>query len=130
LAGGNGRDIVRGARVMRELGGGLGFAMADRKDKRSRKELTDRWKADQRAAARAKLPLPDDQMKAMFDMLDVEFPRQGCDHTLRITRAWLQSKGLPVEAVVAWLHDNGGGCDCEALANAEEAWLEANHDAR
>jgi hypothetical protein len=23
---------------------------------------------------------------------------------------------------VAWLHDNGGYCDCEALANAEEAW--------
>jgi hypothetical protein len=102
--------------------------MADRKDKRSRKESLDRWKADQRAAARAKLPLPTRQMQAMFDMLDVEFPRQGCDHTLRLTRAWLESKGLPVEAVVVWLHENGGHCDCEALANAEEAWRDAIHD--
>jgi hypothetical protein len=67
-------------------------------------------------------------MKALFDMLDVEFPRQGCDHTLRLTRAWLASKGLPVQPVVAWLEDNGGYCDCEALANAEEAWRHAIHD--
>jgi hypothetical protein len=102
--------------------------MAERKDKRSRKEALDRWKADQRAAARAKLPLPDDQMQALFDMLNVEFPRQGCDHTLRLTRAWLAANGLPVEPVAAWLQDNGGFCDCEALANAEEAWRSAIAD--
>jgi len=103
--------------------------MANRDDKRRRKEALDRWKADQRAVARAVLPLPDDQMKAMFDMLEVEFPRQGCDRTLRLSRAWLQSKGLPTEAVVAWLHDNGVYCDCEALANAEQAWQDAVRDA-
>jgi hypothetical protein len=104
------------------------FEMADQNERRSRKEALHRWKAQQRAASRAKLPLSDGQMKAMFDMLDVEFPRQGCDHTLRLTRAWLHSNGLPVEAVVDWLHENGGFCDCEALANAEEAWLAAIHD--
>jgi hypothetical protein len=102
--------------------------MADRKDKRSRKEALDRWQAGQHASARAKLPLPDDQMKALFDMLDIEFPRQGCDHTLRLTRAWLESNALPVEEVVAWLHENGGNCDCEAFANAEPAWHDAIHD--
>jgi len=102
--------------------------MANRQHKRNRKEGLDRWKADQRASARANLPLPDDQMQALFDMLDVEFPRQGCDHTLRLTRAWLESKNLPVEPVVAWLHENGGYCDCEALANAEGAWQDAIHD--
>lgn len=102
--------------------------MADHKDKRSRKEALDKWKSDQRAAARAKLPLSNDQMQALFDMLDVELPRQGCDHTLRLTRAWLVTKELPHESVVAWLHENGGFCDCEALANAEQAWQEAIHD--
>ncbi len=99
--------------------------MVDRKNKRSRKEALDRWKADQRAAARARLPLQDGQMQAMFDMLDVEFPKRGCDRTLRLTREWLISNSLPVERVVAWLHENGGYCDCEALANAEQAWQEA-----
>jgi hypothetical protein len=107
---------------------GGGGAMAGRPDKRGRKEALDRWKADQRAAARAKLPLPDEQMKALFEMLEVEFPRQGCDQTLRLTRSWLAAHGLPVELVIAWLHDNGGFCDCEALANAEEAWQYAIED--
>jgi hypothetical protein len=103
-------------------------AMADRRDKQSRKEALDRWKADQRAAARAKLPLPDQQMQAMFDFLNVEVPQQGCDHTLRLTGTWLASQELPVESVIEWLHNNGGFCDCQALANAEQAWQESIHD--
>ena len=99
--------------------------MAERLDKKSRKEALDRWKAEQQAAARAALPLPDDQMQALFDMLDVEFPQQGCDHSLRLTRAWLIASNIPVEPVVDWLNANGGYCDCEALANSEEAWLAA-----
>ena len=102
--------------------------MVHRQDKRGRKEALDRWKADQRAAARAKLPLPDDQMRALFDMLDVELPRQGCDHTLRLIRGWLVANELPIEPLVTWLQENGGFCDCEALANAEQAWRDANHD--
>ena len=102
--------------------------MTQRKDKRGRKEALDRWKADQRRAPRAKLPLTNDEMQAMFDMLDVELPRQGCDHSLRLTRAWLASQGLSTELVVAWLRDNGGFCDCEVLANSEHAWRDAIHD--
>jgi hypothetical protein len=102
--------------------------MSDRPDKRSRKEMLARWKSDQRAAARVKLPLPDEQLRALFDMLDVEFPRQGCDHTLRLSRAWLVDRGLPVQPVVEWLQECGGYCDCMALANAEQVWLEAIRD--
>ena len=47
--------------------------MAGRPDKRSREEALDRWRVQQRAAARAKLPLPDAQMQALFDMLDARF---------------------------------------------------------
>src|SRR5262245_42845479 len=102
--------------------------MANRQDKRSRKEALDRWKADQRAAARDKLPLANDQMQALFDMLDVELPKQGCNHTLRLTQAWLEASGLPAERVLPWLLQNGGHCDCEALANSEQAWRDAIHD--
>lgn len=102
--------------------------MSDRPDKRNRKEALDRWKADQRAAARAKLPLPNDKMQKLFDMLDVEFPRQGCNRTLRLTRSWLMAENLPVDQVLDWLRENGGHCDCEALANSEQAWRDAIHD--
>jgi hypothetical protein len=102
--------------------------MSNRPDKRKRKEMLDQWKAENRAAARLKLPLLDQQMQAMFDMLDAELPRSGCDHTLRLVRGWLKEQGLAVELVEAWLHQNGGHCDCEALANSEERWRDAIHD--
>jgi hypothetical protein len=102
--------------------------MAERHDKRRRKEALDQWMAQRRAAARAQLPLPDEQMQGLFDMLDRALARQGCDHSLRLVRGWLREQGLPVEPVEAWLLDNGGYCDCEALANAEQAWQDAIQD--
>ena len=73
-------------------------------------------------------PLAETQTKALFDWLDVELPRQGCDHTLRLTQQWLSEHGHRSEPVVEWLNANGGFCDCEVLANAEQAWLDAIHD--
>ncbi len=102
--------------------------MGSRPDKQSRKAALDRVKAQQRAAARAKAPLPDSQMQALFDMLDKELPLQGCDHTLRLVHRWLLDQKAGVEPVEAWLHDNGGHCDCEALANAEQAWQDSIRD--
>ena len=34
-------------------------------------------------------PLPDAALESMFDMLDAELPKEGCDHTRRLTVAWL-----------------------------------------
>lgn len=62
----------------------------------------------------------------MFDMLDVELPLQGCDHSRRITKAWLVGRGHDVETVFAWLDTQGGYCDCEVLANVEQEVDEAN----
>jgi hypothetical protein len=100
----------------------------NRPDKQQRKDALDRWKAQQRAEARAKLPLPDDQMQAMFDMLRAELPKQVCDHTLRLVRSWLSAHGLSEEATEKWLHANACNCDCEALTNAERAWQDAIYD--
>ena len=97
----------------------------NRPDKQGRKDALAAWKAGRQAVARAALPLPNELMQALFDMLDVELLRCGCDHTLRLIRRWLASEGLPVEPMVEWLKDNGGYCDCEALANAEQAWQAA-----
>jgi hypothetical protein len=99
--------------------------MADRPDKQNRRAA---WKAQQRAAARAKFPLPENQLSALFDALDVELPRLGCDHTLRLVREWCGRTGVDRVPVELWLHDNGGHCDCEALANAEQAFEEARRE--
>jgi len=61
----------------------------------------------------------------MFDMLDAELPRKGCDHSRRLTHEWLASRSHDIERVFAWLDTQGGYCDCEILANVEERVDEA-----
>ena len=95
----------------------------------TRKEALKRWKDSQRATARAKLPLPNDELQALFDMLDRDLPRNGCDHTRRLTEAFLRERGHEIETVFAWLDDNGGFCDCEVLANTEQQWRDSLHPA-
>src|SRR5262252_488969 len=86
----------------------------------AQRQLKAQWRNQERKLALAALPLPVSELKAMFDMLDVEFPRQGCDRTRRLTRAWLERRGHDVERVFAWLDTQGGYCDCLILANVEQ----------
>jgi acyl-coenzyme A synthetase/AMP-(fatty) acid ligase len=58
-------------------------------------------------------------------LLDEALSQRGCDHTLRLTTEWLVLNNLPIEPVVNWLHENGGYCDCEALAHSVQAWHDA-----
>jgi hypothetical protein len=95
-------------------------AMPERPDKGRRKEVLRGVREQRRAEARAALPLPDDQLRAMFDALDRELPIRGGDHTRRLTQGFLERRGHPIEAVLAWLDEDGGYCDCEVLANVEE----------
>ncbi len=94
-------------------------------EKDRKRELKKGWQRQQRAAARSALPLPEDKMKALFDYLDVELPIHGCDDTRRITEKWLKDHNVEADGVLGWLDNNGGFCDCEVLANCEEAWQEA-----
>jgi hypothetical protein len=103
--------------------------MPDGPGKRERKAALKAWKAAERVAARARFPLPPDRLKALFDTLDVELPRLACDHSLRLVRAWCARHHVDPAPVEAWLHENGGHCDCEALFNAEQAFEDAMHDA-
>ena len=93
-----------------------------RLDKQRRKELLREVKRNEMAAAFAALPIPNTEFQALFDMLDVKLPTDGCDHSRRLTIAHIRERSLPENAVLRWLDDNGGFCDCEVLANSEQAW--------
>jgi hypothetical protein len=97
-------------------------------DKERKKAMKRQWRQGQRAQARVGLPLPFDDLKAMFDMLDAELSRQGCDRTRRLTQLWLGSRGHDAESVLSWLDQHGGFCDCEVLANVEQYVDEAMRD--
>jgi prepilin-type N-terminal cleavage/methylation domain-containing protein/prepilin-type processing-associated H-X9-DG protein len=61
-------------------------------DEAQKKELKTQWRDQQRKAAHAALPLPVPDLKAMFDLLDVELSKKGGDHTRRLTGAWLTAQ--------------------------------------
>jgi hypothetical protein len=67
-------------------------------------------------------PLPDDQTRALLDHLNASLSEQGGDDTPRITIAWLNQNDHPTQAILAWLRNRGGYCDCEIVAKALEEW--------
>jgi len=83
------------------------------------RRLKKQWKQAQHDAAREAFPLPEAELVAMFAAVNTAIERDGCDHTLRATLAWLAQRP-EAAAVIAWLADNGGYCDCEVVANAED----------
>ena len=96
-------------------------------DKSSKKRLKALARDHERKAALAALPLAVTELAAMFDMLNIQLPLEGCDHSRRIAKAWLARRGHDVETVFAWLDTQGGYCDCEILANVEQRVDEAKN---
>jgi hypothetical protein len=37
---------------------------------------------------------------------------------------FLAERGLDAAAVIPWLRESGGYCDCEVLANVEDEWAD------
>ena len=93
--------------------------MPSPEEKQRRKELQQQVRQQEQACLEASMPLSKEHLAALFNHLDQALA-EGCDHTLRITRAYLRAQRLAEERVVPWLVELGGGCDCEVLANVEE----------
>lgn len=77
------------------------------------------WREQENQKLLASIPMPKEALGELFDHLDCALA-EGCDHSLRLTMAFLESKKLEVQRVVIWLRDHGGHCDCEVLANVED----------
>jgi hypothetical protein len=99
--------------------------MPDKSEKDRRKELLYAVREDARRKVRDSLPLPAPVLKALFDYANQHLESSECDHTLRHVRDFIHHHGLSEDAVVTWLENNGGYCDCEALANSEQVLEEA-----
>ena len=67
----------------------------------------------------ARMPLEPDQLLALIDAIDAQVEAVGCQHDLRLTRAWLEERGLPTALVEFALIAQGGGCDCEVVLNVD-----------
>ncbi len=94
--------------------------MPDKAEKARREEMLDASRELNRRAVRDKLPVGVPVLKRLFDRLEAQLSTAECDDTLRFAREVIADNGLSEESIVGWLEENGGLCDCEALANAEE----------
>lgn len=95
--------------------------MSSKSEKERRKAIVREASRQQRKAAIAAMPISQSNLAKLFDHLDAALAN-GCDHSLRFTRHFLQSKDLPEATVISWLGKYGGCCDCEVLANVEQEW--------
>ncbi len=94
--------------------------MTSKDDKQRRKEKLLSLRQKQQENKVAQMPLSKNDLANLFNYLDEKLGDESCDHSLRLTQAYIESKGLPFEKVKVWLAQYGGYCDCEVLANVEE----------
>jgi hypothetical protein len=76
--------------------------------------------AKELASLRASLPMSVQDLASLIQHVDESVERQGCDHSLRATTAFLESEKLDAGTIVRWLNDHGGYCDCEVVLNVSE----------
>ena len=99
----------------------VGGIVASKEEKRRRAALVQAMVAEDTKKAIEEMPITLAHLSQLFDHLDVKL-EDGCDHTPKITTAFLTSINLSPQKILPWLHDQGGFCDCEILANVEESW--------
>lgn len=95
--------------------------MSDSEEKKRRKQIVKDLRKKENDDALAAMPMSKSDLKGLFDYLD-DALSEPCDHTRKMTEAYLKSKGIATEKVFPWLDRYGGYCDCEVLANVEGAF--------
>ena len=81
------------------------------------------WKEQAKQKLIASIPMTHQDLRDLFAHLDRD-DAPTCDHTLKETLGFLQKRGLDEDRVVPWLHEHGGYCDCEVIANVGDEFEE------
>jgi hypothetical protein len=93
----------------------------NKEEKQRRKKLLENIQINTQKQFEDNLPMSLDKFKKLFDYLDKELSGKECDHTNNLTKEYLNKIGQNnVEAILEWLSNNNGYCDCEILENIEE----------
>jgi hypothetical protein len=95
--------------------------MPGKNEKERRKQIMNDLRQKEGEEFEASLPLSRDTFKQLFDYLDTELTSKGCDNTSLLTQNFLEQQEIRnIDAVLTWLCEYGGYCDCEVLANVEQ----------
>lgn len=95
--------------------------MPDKTEKESRRQIHKELQEKAKIEFEKSLPISKELFQTLFDFLDEELEKNGCDDRLKFTKQFLEiNKIQNVDEVENWLKENGGFCDCEVLYNVEE----------
>lgn len=95
--------------------------MPDKFEKNSRKQVLSELRKKAIEEFESSLPMSRDNFIKLFDYLIDELIDLECDDSNRLTRKFLSQINIAnSQAVLDWLAEKGGYCDCEILANVEE----------
>ena len=103
--------------------------MPSKTEKQRRREIVQSIRDQEHADAEARMPISKADLRDLFEFLDgTLFEQRGdkvwclCDHTLRRSQEFLRSRLLSQDAIIEWLGEYGGFCDCEVAANVTDYW--------
>lgn len=95
--------------------------MPDKNEKDRRKKIMEELTKNSNMEFELSLPVSREIFKKLFDYLDNELGKYECDKKLTLTRKFFSYNAIiNDDEILTWLHENGGGCDCEVLANVEQ----------
>ena len=95
-------------------------------NKDQRRAMIKQYKDEQKNKFINSLPISCDIFHKLFDYLDERLSEEHCNNNLKMTEEFFKQCNIPIEKVEDWLIENGGGCDCEVLANVEDLFDEYN----
>lgn len=107
------------------MGGKYNPKMPNGNEKAHREDVLQSAREEESRKVREGLPVPAATLKGIFTYVDRCLAENDCDNTLRYVRDFIHSHNLPEDALVAWLEENHGYCDCEAIMNSEEVVQDA-----
>ena len=91
-------------------------------DKNERKKILRELKEKKKAEFEKSVPISRDLFEELFDFLDRQIEKNGCNHSVEITTSFLNERNILSEPVLNWLEEHGGYCDCEVLMNVENTF--------
>jgi len=95
--------------------------MPDKNEKKRRKQLQKGLQKKALMEFEESLPISRELFLDLFDVLDQELGKNGCDDSLKLTKHFLETNQVRnTDEVEKFLKENGGFCDCEVLYNVEE----------
>ena len=82
------------------------------------------WKQEKKIEFEKSLPISRELFEQLFEYLDKRLGIEKCSHKLSLTVEFLIQNNLAQDAVINWLQENDGYCDCEVLYNVEEKFFD------